>query len=135
MALYQCAVREAEAENKQLKAHIAKTSRLFPCTKCSYSAGKKSHLVQHMQRHEPTRAFSCTVCDYAAKRAVTLEEHMRRHTGEKPYKCPRCPYAAAQRTTLNSHFKRRHTPSAEDKDNAAMMMLLAAAEPLHVMLL
>jgi len=107
-------------------------TRAFLCTVCSYAAKKKSHLVQHMQRHEQTRAFRCTVCSYAAKRSVTLAEHMRRHTGEKPFKCARCPYAAAQRTTLNSHFKRRHMPSAKDKDTATMLLLMAAADPLHV---
>lgn len=121
------------ARQEPLHVNVADvTTCLFPCSK---PARKKSHLVQHiddMQRHGQTRAFRCTVCSYAAKRSVTLAEHMRRHTGEKPFKCARCPYAAAQRTTLNSHFKRRHMPSAKDKDTATMLLLMAAADPLHV---
>lgn len=98
----------ATAEDKQSKSSI-----IYQCLVCSFSAHKRLLLVQHMlDQHEDgpaeEKTHKCDVCGFSCTHQLVFDQHVRSHGGTYLYKCTECEFSTRNKQKITWHI-RTHT--------------------------
>ncbi|XP_044028054.1 zinc finger protein 2-like [Siniperca chuatsi] len=64
--------------------------KLFSCSECGKTFGRKTHLREHQRCHTGEKPFSCSICKKCFSWRRQLQRHTRVHTGEKRLSCSVC---------------------------------------------
>jgi hypothetical protein len=78
----------------------------FRCELCSYEAGRKDKLKQHIKTVHDRVRYACSMlgCDYNTPRADKLRRHVAVVHQGIVYQCELCSYRAARPDKLKNHM-------------------------------
>ena len=96
--------------------------RDYKCTKCNFSATRKSNFMVHLKRvHEKIKDFECGACSFSAYTKGQVNFHMKvKHLNfAKSFKCQMCDYCTDVRASLENHKKSSH----REKDQVDLMCM------------
>lgn len=95
----------------QLQEHMSITHhklRVFLCSECPKTYGRKTHLNDHIRTHSLQRDFICNICSKTFRRSQELTRHKLLHQEERHYKCLHCAATFRQHSGLYKHIKNKH---------------------------
>nr|CAH7764921.1 unnamed protein product [Callosobruchus chinensis] len=94
------------------------SGKIHDCEYCPYQTAVKSHLIQHMNRHNK---LSCRECNRRFNKRTGLDEHIiRKHpdsiasVSSKIHDCEYCPYQTVVKSHLTRHMNRHNKLSCRE---------------------
>ena len=114
------------------RIHVHRSSKTFPCTKCTYIATNSRALQVHDMTHTGYGGSVChyALCDYRYDTETRLNEHIiRQHTGK--YQCETCGKRYHTKHSLKGHLL-THTNARTMllREATAAQTLATIAQPL-----
>lgn len=130
--LLQCQDSGVSSDNQPISAQkVLRSSKVFTCTRCSYSTDRKNNLKRHVSTmHDPvsaaldccgarfatkgdlrehTRAahgagYTCWQCGHTFCRRALLHRHQSVHSGLKAFSCSKCGYQSSHKSNMQRHM-------------------------------
>ncbi|CAH0549214.1 unnamed protein product [Brassicogethes aeneus] len=104
-------LRKHKLENKG-DNKIKITSKIYTCTKCSYSNVRKSNYDNHIKiclNLKNVKWYKCHLCHYKSIQKSSLKNHIIRHNKIKELNCSFCKYHCFRKPTLDYHILTTHS--------------------------
>ncbi|CAB3375634.1 Hypothetical predicted protein [Cloeon dipterum] len=83
-------------------------SKLFVCSSCGKTFGRRYQLLEHERRHSGERPFQCVQCGSSFASSSNLASHMTKHRPPS-LACPECDKRFGSTSTLRAH-RQSHLP-------------------------
>ncbi|CAH0549727.1 unnamed protein product [Brassicogethes aeneus] len=109
------------AQLVQLSAHILSyhklenklkiTSKIYQCTKCTYSTVIKTNYDNHVKvclKLKNVKWYKCEVCDYKTIDTSNFHAHKKTHNKIKQLECLFCPHKSNIKKNLDNHILTKH---------------------------
>lgn len=78
----------------------------FICDQCGKGFPVLAEMTQHqIYRHGIGPCLECDHCSFKAGRRIELIEHIRLHTGERPFTCEKCGLSFRRKAIYTNHLK------------------------------
>ena len=66
---------------EKIELMIERIEEEYACTKCEYNSKKKSHMIEHVEKHIKGLEYPCNLCYMVLKSSSSFRVHKRRCLG------------------------------------------------------